>query len=135
MTVRIILDAESAQNEYSLHGALRTYGVSVKVENWGGTEHTKAFSVDGYIVVLGSQNFTSSGNTSSDENTLYIENRPMATAFDSAFETRWNSISSTWLTADPDPESSDSPGSLTDLIDRGCSRAATGTSTGRPRWT
>ena len=117
VTVRIILDAASAQNAYSLHGSLRSYGVSVKVENWGGTEHTKAFSVDGYIVVLGSQNFTASGNTSSDENTLYIENRPLATAFDSAFETRWSSISSTWLTADPDPESSDSPGSLTDLTD------------------
>jgi phosphatidylserine/phosphatidylglycerophosphate/cardiolipin synthase-like enzyme len=117
VTVRVILDAASAQNEYSLHGSLRSYGVSVKVENWGGTEHTKAFSVDGYIVVLGSQNFTYSGNTSSDENTLYIENRPMATAFDAAFETCWSSISSTWLTADPDPESADSPGSLTDLTD------------------
>ncbi len=116
-TVRVILDAASAHNVYSLHASLRSYGISVKVENWGGTEHCKAFSVDGYIVVLGSQNFTGSGNTSSDENTLYIENRPMATAFDTAFNTAWNSISNTWLTADPDPESSDSPGSLTDLTD------------------
>jgi len=117
VTIRIILDAASAENEFSLHEDLRSYGVSVKVESWGGTEHSKAFSVDGYIVVLGSQNFTLSGNTSSDENTLYIENRPMATSFDAAFETAWSSISSTWLTADPDPESSDSPGSLSDLID------------------
>ncbi len=117
VNVRIILDAASAHNEYSLHDELRTYGISVKVENWGGTEHMKAFSVDGYIVVLGSQNFTFSGNTSSDENTLYIENRPMATAFDAAFETAWSSISGTWLTDDPDPESSESPGSLTDLTD------------------
>ncbi len=117
VTVRIILDAASAHNEYSLHEALRTYGISVKVENWGGTEHCKAFSVDGYLVVLGSQNFTASGNTSSDENTLSISNRPMATAFDAAFETRWSSIASTWLTADPDPESTDSPGSLSDLTD------------------
>lgn len=117
VTVRIILDAASARNEYSLHQALRTYGISVKVENWGGTEHCKAFSVDGYLVVLGSQNFTASGNMSSDENTLSISNRPMATAFDAAFEMRWSSISSTWLTADPDPESTDSPGSLTDLTD------------------
>jgi phosphatidylserine/phosphatidylglycerophosphate/cardiolipin synthase-like enzyme len=117
VNVRIILDAGSAHNEYSLHEDLRTYGISVKVENWGGTEHCKAFSVDGWIVVLGSQNFTLSGNTSSDENTLYIENRPMATAFDTAFETAWSSISTTWLTADPDAESTDSPGSLTDLTD------------------
>lgn len=117
VTIRIILDAESAANEYSLHQSLRDYGVSVKVENWGGTEHVKAFSVDNYIVVLGSQNFTASGNTSSDENVLYIQNRPMAAAFDSSFDTAWNSISNTWLTADPDSESSDSPGSLSDLID------------------
>ncbi|MFP5246746.1 MAG: phospholipase D-like domain-containing protein, partial [Thermoanaerobaculia bacterium] len=117
VTVRVILDASSAHNEFSLHQSLRTYGISVKVESWGGTEHIKAFSADGYMVVLGSQNFTQSGNTSSDENTLYIENRPMATAFDSAFETAWSSIPSTWLTADPDPESSDSPGSLSDLTD------------------
>jgi phosphatidylserine/phosphatidylglycerophosphate/cardiolipin synthase-like enzyme len=117
VTVRVILDATSAHNEYSLHGELRTHGVSVKVENWGGTEHIKALSADGRVVVLGSQNFTLSGNTLSDENTLYIRNYPLATAYDAAFETAWSSISSTWLTADPDPESSDSPGSLSDLID------------------
>lgn len=117
VTIRIILDATSAHNEYSLHQTLRNYGISVKVESWGGTEHIKAFSADGWVTVLGSQNFTLSGNTSSDENVLYIQNRPLATAFDAAFETAWNSIPSTWLTADPDPESSDSPGSLSDLID------------------
>lgn len=117
VTVRVILDATSAHNAYSLHGSLRSYGISVKVENWGGTEHIKALSADGRVVVLGSQNFTLSGNTLSDENTLYIRNYPMATAYDAAFETAWNSISSTWLTADPDPESADSPGSLSDLID------------------
>lgn len=117
VTVRVILDATSAHNEFSLHGDLRTYGISVKVENWGGTEHIKALSADGRVVVLGSQNFTLSGNTSSDENTLYIRNYPLATAYDAKFETAWSSISSTWLSADPDPESSDSPGSLSDLID------------------
>ena len=117
VTIRIILDAASAENEYSVHEALRSYGISVKVENWGGTEHCKAFSVDGYIVVLGSQNFTYSGNTSSDENTLYIENRPMATAFDANFDVEYASIDTYWATHDPDPESTDSPGSLTDLTD------------------
>lgn len=117
VTVRVILDATSAHNEYSLHESLRSYGISVKVENWGGTEHIKALSADGQVVVLGSQNFTLSGNTLSDENTLYIRNLPLATAYDTEFEAAWSSISSTWLTADPDPESSDSPGSLSDLID------------------
>lgn len=117
VSIRIILDATSAHNEFSLHQSLRDYGVPVKVETWGGAEHIKALSADGSVVVLGSQNFTLSGDTASDENTLYIANRPMATAFDEAFETAWSSIADTWLSADPDPESPDSPGSLTDLLD------------------
>ncbi len=117
VAVRVILDAGGAHNEFSLHGQLRTAGIPVKVENWGGTEHHKALMADDYIVVLGSQNFTLSGNTDSDENTLYIENRPLAAAYKAYFETAWASIPSQWLTADPDPESADSPGSLSDLVD------------------
>ena len=117
VTIRIILDAASAHNEFSLHEDLRSYGIAVKVEDWGGTEHIKAFSVDGTTVVLGSQNFTLSGNTSSDENTLYIRNQPMATAFNTAFEAAYASIDNEWATDDPDPESADSPGSQSDLID------------------
>lgn len=115
--VRVILDADGAANEYSLHASLRSGGIQVKVENWGGTEHNKTLAADGYIVVLGSQNFTTSGNTSSDENCLYLENRPLAAAFGSQFETAWAAIPSQWLTANPGAESADSPGSLSDLID------------------
>ncbi|HYO51973.1 phospholipase D-like domain-containing protein [Archangium sp.] len=117
VSVRVILDASGAANAYSLHQAVRDAGIPVKVENWGGTEHMKALAADGYLVVLGSQNFTYSGNTDSDENTLYIQNRPLARSFESAFETAWSSIPDTWLTANPHPESTDSPGSLTDLVD------------------
>ncbi len=117
VSIRIIVDAVGASSPDSVHTALRAYGIPVKVENWGGTEHTKALSADGYVVVLGSQNFTYGGNVDSDENTLYIQNKPLAAAFGQAFETAWSSIPDTWLTANPGAESTDSPGSLTDLVD------------------
>lgn len=117
VAVRVILDADGAANEYSLHGSLRAAGIQVKVENWGGTEHNKSFSVDDFVTVLGSQNFTTSGNTSSDENCLYLENRPLATTYEQRFAQAWASIPSQWATADPRSESPDSPGSLSDLID------------------
>ncbi|HSP80307.1 MAG TPA: phospholipase D-like domain-containing protein, partial [Myxococcaceae bacterium] len=117
VSIRIILDANGAASTSSKHQVLRDYGIPVKVESWGGTEHMKALAADGYLVVLGSQNLTWSGNVDSDENTLYIQNQPLAAAFQSAFETAWSSIPDIWLTANPDPESTDSPGSLTDLVD------------------
>ena len=117
VVVRVILDADGAANEYSVHGDLRAAGIPVKVENWGGLEHEKALSVDGHVTVLGSQNFTLSGNTESDENTLYVDNVPLATAWEAKFDEAWMSIPDTWLSADPGAESPDSPGSLSDLLD------------------
>lgn len=117
VAVRAIVDASAAEGEFSVHQELRNAGISVKVENWPGKEHTKALAADGEVVVLGSQNWTNSGNNDSDENTLYIKNAPLAEAFEADFETKWDSIPSTWLTADPGAESLDSPGSTTDFID------------------
>ena len=115
--IRIILDATGAENEYSAHRDLREAGIPVKVENWGGKEHFKAMCVDKKIVVLGSQNWTGSGNWSNDENTLYIENRYLGFLFEKDFDKAWNSISDTYLETDPAPESEESIGSLSDFID------------------
>jgi len=117
VTVRVIMDASAAENQYSVHGDLRTAGVPVKVENWGGKEHMKALCADNEWVILGSQNWTGSGNTDSDENTLYIKNGVLAQAYTDDFDANWNAIPNTWLTADPGAESADSIGSLYDFID------------------
>ncbi len=115
--VRIILDATGAESDYSQHRRLREEGIPVKVENWGGKEHFKAMCVDRKITVMGSQNWTGSGNYSNDENTLYIENQYLASEFENDFKKAWNSIPDTYLTEDPLPESAESTGSLSDFID------------------
>lgn len=117
VAVRVILDASSAEGEFSIHEELRTEGITVKVENWPGKEHMKALAADGEVVILGSQNWTYSGNTASDENTLYIKNAVLAEAFEDDFDLKWATIPNTWLTADPGSESTDSPGSTSDFID------------------
>ncbi len=115
--VRVILDASGAENSFSQHKRLRDNGIEVKVENWGGKEHFKAMCVDNKITVLGSQNWTGSGNYSNDENTLYIENVYLARLFENDFEKVWAAIPDTYLTNDPAPESIESTGSLSDFID------------------
>ncbi len=117
VAVRVIIDASSSESQYSVHGDLRAAGIPVKVENWAGKEHMKALAVDGQAVILGSQNWTGSGNTASDENTLYIENAPLAAAFEADFEIAWASIPAQWQTGTPGAESVDSPGSTSDFID------------------
>ena len=117
VNVRVILDASGAESDYSKHRELRDAGIPVKVENWGGKEHIKAMCVDRRITVMGSQNWTGSGNYSNDENTLYIENEYLAGVFEDNFEKVWNAIPDTYLTEDPAPESAESIGSLSDFID------------------
>ncbi len=115
--VRMIIDASAAANEYSQHQALRDAGIPVKVEDWGGKEHMKAAVADGIAVVLGSQNWTGSGNTESDENTLYIKNSVLAESFTDDFELHWAAIPNTWASGNPGAESIHSTGSLADFID------------------
>ncbi len=117
VSIRVIIDASGAAGEFSIHEELRTAGIAVKVENWAGKEHMKSLVADGEVVILGSQNWTYSGDTINDENTLYIENTVLAQSFADDFQLAWDSIPNTWLSGNPGAESANSPGSLTDFID------------------
>ena len=77
----------------------------------------KALQADGQSVIIGSQNWTGSGNTASDENTLYIRNTKLARAFADDFDKAWSSIPNGWLAGNPEAESINSNGTLTDFID------------------
>jgi phosphatidylserine/phosphatidylglycerophosphate/cardiolipin synthase-like enzyme len=117
VTVRLIIDAVGAGHPASRHGVLRAAGIPVKVEDWAGKAHTKMLVADGYVSVIGSQNWTEAGNRENDENTLYLENGPLASLLQQHFEADWVSIPERWLAADPRAESADSPGTLSDLLD------------------
>ena len=117
VTVRVIIDATGAKNEYTKHEILRAAGIKVKVENWGGKMHAKAVVVDGKTVVLGSMNWTSAGERSNDENTIKIQSPRVAAEFGSYFEMLWEGIDDAWLHRNPDPESRDSGTSWCDGID------------------
>jgi len=95
--IQIIMDASGAENAYSKHKDLRNADIPVKVENWGGKEHMKTLVADDYMVVIGSQNWTASGSSSNDENTLYIENQVLAAKFDANFNAQWEFIPDAYL--------------------------------------
>jgi phosphatidylserine/phosphatidylglycerophosphate/cardiolipin synthase-like enzyme len=94
VTVRMVIDATGAANGFSKHGQLCSAGISVKTENWGGKSHSKWAVADAGLpsagaVVFGSMNWTSSGDTQNDENSLYVKHAAFATAFSAEFQRQW----------------------------------------------
>lgn len=115
--VRLITDATSARNKYSIHSNLRKNDISVKTENFAGKMHTKAVIIDDRIAFVGSMNLTKSGNVYNDENCVKIENPEVVSEMKKAFITIWNSIPDKYLKIDPKAESFESTGSCFDGVD------------------
>ncbi len=72
--VRVMIDAGAASHPSSFHKELRQAGIEVRVENLGGKMHMKNAVIDKQITLIGSMNWSKSGDTQNDENTLLIEN-------------------------------------------------------------
>ncbi len=117
VTVRVIMDATAAKNEYAKHELIRMAGIPVKIEHWGGKMHMKSVAVDGRWVVAGSMNWTSAGEGGNDENTLLFDSPALAAQFHTFYDQIWNRIPDRWLQGRPDPESKDSTTACTDGSD------------------
>ncbi len=119
VAVRVIVDATSAGTRYTKHELLRKAGVAVKVENWGSKMHMKAAAIDDRWMVVGSMNWSYSGDRTNDENTLILSSAALASDFTSFFDQLWRSIPAKWGRPGtrPEPESWDSGTACTDGID------------------
>ena len=115
--IKIINDATNAHNNYSIHKILRKNNIEVKTENYAGKMHMKALIIDDRISIIGSMNFTKSGNNYNDENVLLIENPEITKYLKTSFLYLWNKIPDKYLNIDPPAESVYSIGSCTDGID------------------
>ena len=126
--VRVIIDATAAGSRYTQHERLREIGIPVKVEHWGGKMHVKAAVIDGRVFIVGSMNWSYSGDNVNDENTLVLRSARLAGEFESFFDRLWDSIPPKWGTrsALPDPESPDSSPSCTDDVDNDFDRLIDG---------
>jgi phosphatidylserine/phosphatidylglycerophosphate/cardiolipin synthase-like enzyme len=88
--VRIIGDALFSNRETSPIDLLKEAGVEIRVENWGGKMHMKSAVADGKRTVIGSMNWTKSGEVDNDENTLVIDNKKLATQLTKYFNDLWD---------------------------------------------
>ena len=115
--VKVILDASSANNAFSVHHKLRSAGIPVKIENWGGKMHTKAAIIDNEYYVIGSMNWTGKAELHNDENLLIIQNSALAKNATKHFNHLWNIIPDKYLIETPKAEGIDSKYSCFDGMD------------------
>ncbi len=115
--VKIIVDALNASNSYSKHTTLRLAGIPVKTENYAGKMHSKTIIADDKYLIIGSMNFSKSGETKNDENMIVLENVQAAQFYRRFFLYQWERIPDKWLKYNARAEGLDSIGSCTDGID------------------
>lgn len=115
--VKILIDALNASIKHSKHNELRLNGIPVKTENYAGKMHSKSMIIDDKYTIIGSMNFSYSGENRNDENLMVIENEQIATFYKNFFLYQWSKIDDKWLRHNIRAEGKDSIGSCTDGID------------------
>lgn len=117
VSVKIILDATNTHTSSSKMKLFRQHGIQVKTENFGGKCHSKSIIIDDLYTVIGSMNFSRSGEGVNDENLLIIKNSEIAKFYKTFFQYLWKRIPDKWLKYNARTESPDSIGSCSDGID------------------
>lgn len=94
--IRGLWDLLGASNGYSDDEALCDAGIPIKIEDTIGKMHNKFMVIDAAgadpRVVTGSMNWSGSGNTRNDENTLIVHDLETAQAYTTAFADMWEAL-------------------------------------------
>ena len=117
VNVRIIMDAANVATTHIKYQQIRQKGIPLKIENYAGKLHSKTMIIDDEYLILGSMNFSNSGNKNNDENTIIIQDSRLTMYYRTFFEYLWKIIPDKYLKYNPPAESKDSIGSCTDGVD------------------
>ena len=115
--VRVIIDANSVNTRNTKHKLLKENGILLKAENYAGKLHSKTVIIDDEYLIIGSMNFSNSGENKNDENMLVIKNPLFAKNYKEFFLYLWKIIPDKYLKFYPKAESPDSVGSCSDGVD------------------
>ncbi len=115
--VKILMDANNVYTRNTKHAFLRSNGIPLKVENYAGKLHSKTMIIDDEYIIMGSMNFSNSGENKNDENMLVIKNNKLAKNYKQFFQYLWNMVPDKYLKFNPKAESYESIGSCSDGVD------------------
>lgn len=115
--IKIILDGNSSGTRNTKHQYLRENGILLKFENYAGKLHSKTMIIDDSYLIMGSMNFSNSGENKNDENLLIIKNPELVKNYRDFFLYLWKLIPDKYLKFNIKAESPNSIGSCTDGVD------------------
>lgn len=87
LTVRLIVDAHEQGGQSSTARKIRDAGIPTRIDRTHSLMHNKTLIIDNEIVVVGSMNFTMSGDRKNAESTLIIHDQAIAKQFADNFQT------------------------------------------------
>ena len=76
--VKVLLDKSNIGAKYSKMRDLRKAGIEVLIDEVSGIAHNKIIIIDGFLVITGSFNFTTSADIRNTENVIIVKNKPLA---------------------------------------------------------
>jgi len=88
--VRVLIDKNNVEGNFSVAPALVEHGVKVRVDGKHKEAHNKVMLIDGATVITGSMNFTLAADEENAENVLILTGKPkIAAAYADNFEKHW----------------------------------------------
>ena len=115
--VKLIMDALSCSTNHSKIDELRKANIEVKTENYAGKMHSKSMIIDDEYTIIGSMNFSDSGENKNDENFIVLKDKEITQAYKNFFDYQWDKIDDKWLKFKVRAEGKDSIGSCSDGLD------------------
>jgi cardiolipin hydrolase len=88
--VDVIIDSDWRYSTGSVYGGILDAGVDIRGDDRGGLMHHKVMVVDGYVIITGSYNWSSSAEDSNDENCLVLKSRSIAEVYLTEFDRIWD---------------------------------------------
>ncbi len=96
LTIQGIWDLLGASNQYSEDETLCAAGIPIKIENFGGKMHNKFMVIDASgqspRVITGSMNWTGSGGSANDENTVILHDSGIAQGYLAAYQELYDAL-------------------------------------------
>ncbi|MEM3404231.1 MAG: phospholipase D family protein [Nitrososphaeria archaeon] len=86
--VKVVFE-KSQVSQYSEYFKLKNAGVEVRNDTNPDLMHDKVAIIDGYIVITGSYNWSSSAENSNNENMVIIKSKEVADEYERAFQQIW----------------------------------------------
>lgn len=91
--IKVVLDEQQSTVQGSQFTALKTAGISVKIDKRGGLMHNKVAIIDQTTVISGSYNWSDAAENTNRENMIIMRNSNLASTYESNFQSIWNAIS------------------------------------------